>query len=358
TLTGDALVNTLSGGAGNDTLDGSLGADVMYGGSGDDTYRVDNINDVVNEQIHIRPTLGALAAKPYQDAGSLHDTVITSLNKYDLSHTSTGALPGTLFGVVENLTYNGRGQFTGIGNNVDNIIQGDRGSDDLYGAAGNDSLYGGDGSDTLVGGVGRDLMNGGDDDDTFIADNGDKAGGDVILGGTGNDTVLADVNVAATGLRLNLFSHGTAVTAAVSLVANTSAAIDVEKIRGGTGNDIIDAHRLGSDEAVLLEGNDGADTLIGGAGRDQLYGGAKADRLVGGAGRDSMDGGDGNDVLVADNGDIDGGEYAIGGEGYDQVLADTSVAGTGFHMSVLDQPLAPQDAKALLATSSLAYSVE
>ena len=359
-ITGGAANDILSGGAGNDTLNGLTGADTMYGGTGDDTYYVENINDIVKEEIYQKPVLGALAVKPYIDAGSAHDKVITSLATYDLSRTSTGILPGKLYGIVENLTYLGSGNFLGIGNSVDNVIYGNSGSDNLFGAAGNDSLYGGGNADTLVGGVGRDWMDGGDDGDTFIADNGDTFGGDVIFGGNGRDTVLADARVAATGLHLNLFAHGTAVTAAVNLVANTSAAIDVEEVQGGTGNDVIDAHRLGSGEWINLYGNDGADTLIGGAGDDELYGGAGADRLVGGASSDKLDGGEGNDVIVVDNGDVSVAyrDIVIGGDGYDQVVADTSVSATGLHLLVIDQGTSFIDAAALMATSSVAYQVE
>lgn len=331
--------DTLSGGAGNDTLDGKFGADYMAGGTGDDTYYVDDVNDVVDETIFHSAVAGSISLKPFSDAGSTHDTVVTSLTTYDLSHTSSRYLPGSLYGVVENLNYDGSGAFTGIGNSANNIIIGNSGSDALSGGAGHDSLYGGDNADTLVGGAGRDLMDGGNDGDTFVADNGDAFGGDVILGGDGRDTVLADASVAATGLHLNIFAHGT-VTAAVNLVANTSAAIDVEVVQGGTGNDVIDAHRLGSDAWIILFGNDGADTLIGGAGSDQL------------------DGGEGNDVLVVDNGAANRGDLVTGGDGYDTVLADVSVAATGLHLYLLEEGALPDDALALLATSSLASGVE
>ena len=58
---------------------------------------------------------------------------------------------------VEILRFNGVGNFTGIGNDLDNTIAG---------SAGNDTLEGGDGNDTLIGGAGGDVLIGGDGIDT------------------------------------------------------------------------------------------------------------------------------------------------------------------------------------------------
>ena len=47
------------------------------------------------------------------------------------------------FSGVENLTYTGTGDFTGSGNELDNVITGGSGSDTLDGGGGNDTLDGG-----------------------------------------------------------------------------------------------------------------------------------------------------------------------------------------------------------------------
>ena len=127
-LYGDAGDNTLQGGAGNDSLyglagqdhlDGGLGADAMAGGLGDDVYRVDNVGDLVTEL-----------------AGEGRDRVETTLTTYALTAN------------VEDLTFVGTGDFTGIGNALANVIIGGTGADTLRGAGGADTLNGGDGSDT------------------------------------------------------------------------------------------------------------------------------------------------------------------------------------------------------------------
>jgi Ca2+-binding RTX toxin-like protein len=114
--------DTLIGGAGHDTLDGGSNVDTMIGGDGNDVYLID------------QPT----------------DMVYSKLVHYILPDH------------VENLQYNGgNGNFTGIGNGLDNVIHGGSGNDSLNGEGGNDELRGNTGTDTLSGGDGNDLIVGG-----------------------------------------------------------------------------------------------------------------------------------------------------------------------------------------------------
>ncbi len=98
----------------------------MGGLTGNDTYFVNDAGDVVNEL-----------------AGFGTDTVWSTLA------TTTSAN-------VEVLRYNGVGNFTGIGNGLDNTIAGLAGDDRLDGGDGNDVLIGGAGADALIGGAGID----------------------------------------------------------------------------------------------------------------------------------------------------------------------------------------------------------
>ncbi len=260
--------DTLFGENGNDMLKGGGGADWMFGGAGNDAYFVDNFDDVASESTY----------SPYgfmYNSGGI-DEIFTNLPFFMLQDEYDS--------VIENLTYTGSETFIGIGNSVRNIITGGDGGDAydgdlLFGAGGNDWIYGGDGGDTIIGGAGSDGLDGGNGNDKFTMDNGTEIGGDVAVGGDGRDAVTADESVAATGLRLNLFAEGTAITAAVNLVPNTSAAIDVEEVHGGTGNDWIDASRLG-DEGVAFEGLGGDDTFFSGGASDRFDGGANSDTIV------------------------------------------------------------------------------
>jgi Ca2+-binding RTX toxin-like protein len=131
-LTGNAAANKLTGGDGNDVLDGRAGNDVMIGGNGDDNYFVDATGDVVTEDAGM-------------DGG--YDSVYTALATY------------TLGANVEGLAYTGTGNFVGIGNALNNNINGGAGNDSLSGGAGSDFLMGGAGNDTLDGGVITDRVN-------------------------------------------------------------------------------------------------------------------------------------------------------------------------------------------------------
>ena len=108
---GNAAANILIGNDGKNTLDGGAGADTLAGGKGDDTYVVDNVKDVVKEGV-----------------GEGTDTVFTSV---DIK---------TAVANVENYVYTGNGNWTVVGNSLDNLITGGSGSDTIDGGAGNDTV--------------------------------------------------------------------------------------------------------------------------------------------------------------------------------------------------------------------------
>jgi len=102
TLVGGSGNDTLMGGAGNDALDGGIGDDYlvggagndqMRGGAGDDIYYVDSALDTVIE-----------------NAGEGTDTIVTAFQA------------STLGANVENLVFSGTGNFTGTGNELNNVI--------------------------------------------------------------------------------------------------------------------------------------------------------------------------------------------------------------------------------------------
>jgi Ca2+-binding RTX toxin-like protein len=119
-ITGNTANNILSGGDGNDVLNGGAGADNLIGGLGNDIYVVDNIGDVVSEA-----------------AGAGTDTVRSSITY-------------TLGANLENLTLTGAATINGIGNDLNNIIQGNAANNTLTGGLGSDTLTGGNGNDTFV----------------------------------------------------------------------------------------------------------------------------------------------------------------------------------------------------------------
>ena len=217
------------------TLNGNAGNDVMNGGAGNDIYAVDARGDRVIEA----PNGG-------------FDTVVSTSNY-------------TLGANIEKLTLAGTA-VSGIGNNLNNVINGNGKANRLFGLAGNDILRGGDNNDTLYGGTGNDLLNGGAGNDIYAVD----ATGDRVIEAPNKGF---DLVVSTSNYKLG---------ASVERLILTSSAIT------GAGNNLNN----------IINGNRGDNRLFGLAGNDRINGGAGNDLLNGGAGRDVLTGGIGADRFV------------------------------------------------------------
>jgi len=163
-LYGGSGDDDLYGGAGDDDLYGGTGWDYLEGGTGNDHYFVDSRNDQVVER-----------------SGEGNDRVYTTLSFYRLGAN------------VEEVVYDGYGDFDGIGNSLANRIHGGDGHDTLDGLAGNDSLYGYGGDDNLVGGTGGDGLSGGAGYDWLFG----GSGIDTLTGGSGPDDFHFDTALSA-----------------------------------------------------------------------------------------------------------------------------------------------------------------
>jgi Ca2+-binding RTX toxin-like protein len=340
-LTGGAGNDELVGGAGNDRLKANGGSNTLIGGLGDDLYDSDNRFDSVNEL-----------------AGEGTDSLSTRASLYILQNQ------------VENLTFIGTGDFVGIGNAQNNIIDGGAGNDYLVGFDGNDTLYGRGGLNTLQGGLG---------DDSYYA----ETTSDTIyeLAGEGVDTLyiksqvytlvanvenlregIAMAGVTWTGNELDNLIVGSAVSDVLYGLAGNDT-LDAgfggnnghNVLRGGTGDDtyriqtagdeVIELAGEGTDTVVVkyidtyvlpsevenllvtinantdMRGNGANNVMTGGAGRDKLAGLDGNDQLNGGANHDFLSGDAGNDVL---NGGT-GADEISGGTGADRFVFEDVV---------------------------------
>ncbi len=107
-----AVADSLSGGEGDDVLDGGSGIDTASGGRGNDTYYVDNAGDQVSVW-----------------SGQGTDLVYSSVS-FSLDHNA-----------IENLILTGSGNIAGVGNDLNNLILGNSGSNRLTGGLGADFFF-------------------------------------------------------------------------------------------------------------------------------------------------------------------------------------------------------------------------
>ncbi|MCB9988057.1 MAG: cadherin-like domain-containing protein [Rhodospirillales bacterium] len=176
------------------------------------------------------------------------------------------------------------------------VLNGTNGGDHLVGGSGNDELSGAKGVDYLQGGAGDDILHYSADakwSGNFVAwnvgqpdafgtdqkinlqgynrtydvyDGGD--GYDMLVLGSGNDAVFVDDKYSAR-------YDGT----------SGSRIVDIERIDGGNGDDIIDLTSMLYDHGdVTMIGGNGNDVLWASSGDDILYGGNGLDNLYGGIG--------------------------------------------------------------------------
>ena len=207
-LTGNKGQDTLIGGAGDDTLNGEAGGgDLAIGGAGSDTYIVNHSKDIVVEEA--------------SDAGVDH-VMSSAVFRLEGSH-------------VENLTLLSNRNISGFGNELDNVITGNSGSNQLDGGAG--------GADTLIGGGANDIFHVRSTDDVVIEEAGT---------GTGvADAVWAYVDIARLADNVE------------NVVIRGNGALDAN----GNG---LDNMVIGNNAVNVLDGLGGNDTLRGNGGPDQF----------------------------------------------------------------------------------------
>ena len=166
---GNGLNNVIIGGTGDDYLIGLDGNDVLIDGSGLNTLQGGKGDDVYAVQSN--------ADTVFEFANEGTDQVQTFLASYHLSAN------------VENLTFVGNMDHSGLGNELSNVITG---------SGGNDTLDGGVGApDTLIGGAGND---------TYILNNGSDVVVENADGGT--DTVqIATLGAYHLGANVENLTH-------------------------------------------------------------------------------------------------------------------------------------------------------
>ena len=202
----------------------------------------------------------------------------------------------------------------------------------IDGGAGNDNITSFLGDDTIIGGTGNDTIDAGDGHNTFIFNTGDgndkiKSYADCTIKFTENQDLRFSRNMSNTDLIIN-YGNNDSITLKWFYEYNAPnhfySNIDVKN--GNTTQSLYSAlQQYGMD----YHGNSGKDSVTGTAANDIIYGEGGNDMLYGGAGNDLIYGEDGNDILRGDAGD----DFLYGGAGSDQLYGgagnDVIDAGTG-----------------------------
>ena len=277
--------DALYGEGGNDTLHGGTGLNVLDAGSGDD-------------QVDPLPGLSVAGGLLSYDGSDATDEISISSEGGSIVVWLAGTIQRFASSEVTRIALSGNG-----GNDVLKLhrslriaatLDGGAGDDVLLGGAASDELRGSDGGDYLSGFAGNDYLDGG-------------RGDDAVRGGEGKDELDYSSRTANLIVTLDDVQNDGEAN------ERDYAAPDIERVRGGSGNDDI----AGSPWLNLLYGNEGDDTLSGGAGADGLYGAGGNDRFDGGPGDDYIEGGAGNDELHGSG----GADQLFGLAGNDRIFA-------------------------------------
>jgi Ca2+-binding RTX toxin-like protein len=297
-LWGQGGDDVLTGNGGNDQLYGGSGLDRLVGGVGDDAYRLDDDNDIIEEN-----------AGEGADLLWLMTAFKTVFRLAD-------------YGSVENFLYGGSTGLTVTGVDAGSWIYTGTGADTLNGGAGADTLNGDDGADVLVGGGGADGLSGGDGDDVLFSHTGPPglngpytnltsadtgAEVDILTGGAGDDRLYAGYGDSVDGgantdyLAINFLGATSGVTtdfrqAAQVIGGGTITNIEtVSWIRGSEFSDILTL--LTQTGLLTLDAGAGDDVITSFNSAVAVSGGAGNDRFVSGVAGDTFDGGAGVDTI-------------------------------------------------------------
>lgn len=388
--------DTINAGDGNDEIDGGTGADTMNGGGGNDIYAVDDVGDIVNENsgqgsldevrtvletyqigANIERLTGTSTTSGQRLLGNTLDNVIIGSGQRDRLEGGSGA--DVLIGsagddgfVVDSLddqVFESAGEGTDTvfsfgdyvltpGSDIEYLSSVDHGASTpmrLVGNELNNQIYGNIGSNRLEGGGGFDVLRGLAGDDTYVVD----LTNDLIIEfvGDGTDTVLA--------MGSYVLNAGTEVEIVASIDADQTTAMRLvgnefdnqiygnagrNRLEGGGGADLLqgyggdDGYVVDSQSDIILEAvNGGTDTVFsfgdyslasgveveylsavdhGAMTNIRLSGNAFSNRIYGNAGDNVIDGGAGADTLLGFGGSDTFSFTTALGSGNIDVIAD------------------------------------
>lgn len=174
---GGSLADTLTGSASVDTLQGGGGADSLFGGADNDVLSGDDGKDTLNGGLGDDTLQGGAGNDTYQLTNADGDVIVEDSNAgVDLIVTRFSIDLGD-YANVENVDLNGKASVDIEDNDLDNVLRGNKRSNDIETGLGNDKIYGEGGSDLFHFAA-------------YGADNSDR-----VMDFDGNDAVALDRSV-------------------------------------------------------------------------------------------------------------------------------------------------------------------
>lgn len=291
----------LAGSAGADSINGSgltgtnaidvtagLGADVLRGGAGRDTFRF-TAQGLAGDTVNGGSGPLAIDTLMITTAGKLANGALANVTDIDRILLAAGG--NTIVLTEANVP-------------LSNLAVG---TIEVIGGAGNDSVDGSaiTGINSVLlftAGAGRDRVIGGAGIDTFRFAAADLKASDTIIGGGGGDDLTlttsgplaADALAGMTGVEsINLANGANTLNLRdANFTGLDFANFPTILVKGGSGNDTINASTLTGTNAIAVTAGAGLDVLRGGAGADRfLFAAANlnGDTISGGEGFDRLD---------------------------------------------------------------------
>lgn len=325
-FTGD---DTLNGGGGDDVLLGDNGVgftyqggnDVLNGGEGDDLLHGGAGNDSLNGGTGVDTAVFSGSYKEYhfQNRLTVTDTVAGRDGKDQLQDVEKVTFTEGTYTLVtgHNAYDNLKGE-----DDVDSMLIGTHGHDDLTGGSGNDVLFGDNGvgftyqggDDTLDGGAGSDYIHAGSGDDTIYADKkapahlAVNAEDDVIIGADGIDTLIYNETYKnADSIRVDVSGDEDIFNVDTMLsgnVTSTDIVSGIEVLHATRGDDVIDlsGYVTGTGVGVTIHAGKGDDTVTGTKANDEIYTSQ---------GNDTIYASLGNDIIKDSNNNNSGNDHDV-----------------------------------------------
>jgi Ca2+-binding RTX toxin-like protein len=317
--------DSISGGGGSDEVQGNGGNDLVYGDSSFKLNADFTLALVSGEPVLLLPLYGDFGADNLSGGagadtvdGEAGNDVIRGDNTRVVSSSDDDNDPFSWF--EGDRFHRGTAQTDGAADGND-VLEGGKGSDIVFGNAGDDNIAGGIDNDFLLGNAGHDTVTGALGADVIFGDNGSivmYTAGNAVVGGTYNAPTQDLKQLKAeseAGDGDDWLDGGQDADILFGGAGVGSGGVE-DEIRGGSADDIAYGDHGQIDFSYLLAARSSYATTLtsidkGMGGNDLMFGSTGRDVLVGGKGDDTVNGDDALNPDDPDSRDIVAGDHVV-----------------------------------------------